>query len=282
MIDISENITTIEPKKSLFDLKLKEIWAYRDLLFLFVKRDITVIYKQTIFGPLWFIIQPLITTIMFLVVFNGIAGISTDGIPPIVFYLAGITIWNYFAESLRLTSDTFVKNTAIFGKVYFPRVIMPISVVISTLVKFIIQFCLFLIVYLFYFFTTETLSPNITLFLIPAYIIIIGFLTLGFGLAISAITTKYRDLTFLVQFGIQLWMYATPVIYPVSKIPEQYQVYVMLNPVAPIVEAFKYAFTGSGSFLPGALLYSATFAILFFVFSLAIFNRTEKSFMDTV
>lgn len=279
---MSLQISEITPQNNLFDLKLKEIWRYRDLLFLFVKRDITVVYKQTILGPIWFFVQPLLTTLMFLLVFNRIAGISTDGIPPIVFYMAGITIWNYFSESLRLTSDTFVKNAAIFGKVYFPRVIMPISVVLSNLVKFSIQFTLFIIIYIYFFLTINSLSPNYTLFFLPIFIIILAFLALGFGLSISAMTTKYRDLTFLVQFGVQLWMYATPVIYPVSKIPEKYQSLVMLNPVAPIVEAFKYSFTGSGLFSISGLLYSAGFAIFFFLISLAIFNRTEKNFMDTV
>ncbi len=170
MNSTSQNTAVIEPKKSLFDLKLNEIWNYRDLLFLFVKRDITVVYKQTIFGPLWFFIQPILTTIMFLIVFSGIAGISTEDIPPIVFYLAGITIWNYFAESLRLTSDTFVKNAPIFGKVYFPRVVIPLSVVLSNLVKFLIQFFLFMVVYLFYYISNNNLHPNLTIFLLPIYI----------------------------------------------------------------------------------------------------------------
>jgi len=282
MITEINKISLIEPKTNLFDLKLKEIWQYRDLLFLFVKRDITVVYKQTILGPIWFFIQPLLTTLMFLLVFNKIAGISTDGIAPIVFYLAGITIWNYFAESLRLTSDTFVKNAAIFGKVYFPRVIMPISVVLSNLVKFLIQFILFISVYAYYFFTTNNLVPNFTILLLPFYILIIALLALGFGLTISAMTTKYRDLTFLIQFGVQLWMYATPVIYPVSKISEKYQAYVMMNPVAPIIESFKYSFTGTGRFTIEGLVYSFCFAVIFFLISLAIFNRTEKNFMDTV
>lgn len=282
MNSTSQNTAVIEPKKSLFDLKLNEIWNYRDLLFLFVKRDITVVYKQTIFGPLWFFIQPILTTIMFLIVFSGIAGISTEDIPPIVFYLAGITIWNYFAESLRLTSDTFVKNAPIFGKVYFPRVVIPLSVVLSNLVKFLIQFFLFMVVYLFYYISNNNLHPNLTIFLLPIYILIIALLALGFGLTISALTTKYRDLTFLIQFGIQLWMYATPVIYPASEIPEKYNVYVMLNPVAPIVESFKFSFTGSGIFSVPNLLYSSIFAIVFFFIGLAIFNRTEKNFMDTV
>lgn len=277
------NITyTITPRKTLFDLKLKEVWHYRDLLILFVKRDIVVTYKQTIMGPLWFFIQPLLTTLMFFLVFGQIAGIPTGGVPPLLFYMGGITIWNYFSESLRLTSDTFVKNASVFGKVYFPRVITPLSIVCSNLVKFSIQLMLFLGVYFYYLFSTTSIQPNITLLLLPVYILVIAVMALSFGLIISAMTTKYRDLTFLIQFGVQLWMYITPVIYPVSQIPEKYRGLIMLNPVSPIVEAFKYSFTGSGTFSIMALLYSTVFAIVFFLIGLAIFNRTEKTFMDTV
>jgi lipopolysaccharide transport system permease protein len=273
---------TITPHKGFFDFKLNEIWYYRDLFVLFIKRDITVTYKQTILGPLWFIIQPLLTTLMFLLVFGRIAGIPTDGVPPILFYLGGITMWNYFSESLRLTSDTFVKNAGLFGKVYFPRVITPLSIVSSNLVKFFIQFILFLGVFLYYYFTNAQILPNITLFLLPVYIIILAIMALGFGLIISAMTTKYRDLTFLIQFGIQLWMYATPVIYPISQIPEKYRWVIMANPVSSIVEAFKYGFTGSGNFSATGIIYSALFAIVLIFFSLMVFNRVEKTFMDTV
>jgi len=279
---MADNISVISPRKNLFDLQLNEIWRYRDLLTLFIKRDIVVTYKQTILGPLWFFIQPLLTTLMFFLVFNKIAGISTDGVPPLVFYMAGITMWNYFSESLRLTSDTFVKNANIFGKVYFPRVIMPLSIVFSNLVKFSIQFFLFLAVFLYFYFNSTTMHPNATILLLPFYIVIIALLALSFGLTISAMTTKYRDLTFLIQFGIQLWMYVTPVIYPLTTIPEKYRVYIMLNPVSSIVEGFKYAFTGAGYFSVNGLLYSLIFSIVFFLISLAVFNRTEKTFMDTV
>lgn len=275
-------ISTITPRRNLFDLKLDEIWHYRDLLVLFIKRDIVVTYKQTVLGPLWFFIQPMLTTAMFLLVFGRIAKIGTDGVPPVLFYLGGITMWNYFSESLRLTSDTFVKNASLFGKVYFPRVVTPISIVSSNLVKFGIQLSLFLGVFFYYLFTGSTIQPNATLFLVPAYVIITALLALGFGLLISALTTKYRDLTFLIQFGIQLWMYITPVIYPLSNIPAKYRMYVMLNPVTSLVEGFKYAFTGAGSFHANGLLYSSVFALLFFILSLAVFNRTEKNFMDTV
>jgi len=277
-----ENISTIKPKRHWFDINFLEIWNYRDLLLLFVRREIVVVYKQTIMGPLWFFIQPLITTIMFMVVFNGIAGISTDGLPPILFYLAGITIWNYFAESFRLTSDTFVANAGIFGKVYFPRIIMPMAVVMSNLVKFGIQFILFLGVYSYYFVTTDAINPNITLLLFPFYVILIAIFGLSFGLVVSSLTTKYRDLKFLIQFAVQLWMYITPVIYPMSKIPEKYKLLVQINPISSIVEAFKYSFTGVGSFSWNGLIYSTIFAFVMLFFGLLIFNKTEQNFMDTV
>lgn len=273
---------TISSRKILFDLKLKEVWYYRDLFVLFVKRDIAVTYKQTILGPFWFILQPLLTTLMFLLVFGKIAGISTNGLPPILFYLGGITIWNYFADSLRLTSDTFVKNAGLFGKVYFPRIISPLSVVFSNLVKFGIQFILFLAVFFYYLFTGSQLNPNLTLLLLPVYVLIIAILGLAFGLIISAMTTKYRDLTFLIQFGVQLWMYITPVIYSITQIPEKYRSLILLNPVSPIVEAFKYGFTGSGLYSPGSIIYSCIVSILLLFFGLGIFNRVEKTFMDTV
>ncbi len=281
-MDSADKFSTITPRKSLFDLKLDEIWNYRDLFVLFIRRDITVSYKQTVLGPLWFFIQPMLTTLMFLLVFGRIAKISTDGVPPILFYLGGITVWNYFSECLRLTSDTFVKNAGLFGKVYFPRIITPLSIVSSNLVKFSIQFALFLGVFFYYYLTDSTIQPNITLILLPVYILILALLAMGFGLIISAMTTKYRDLTFLIQFGVQLWMYATPVIYPVSQIPEKFRWVIIINPVSSLVEAFKYGFTGSGDFFSNGIIYSAVFAVVLFVISLAIFNRTEKTFMDTV
>lgn len=281
-MDSADKISIISPRKSLFNLRLDEVWHYRDLFVLFIKRDIIVSYKQTVLGPLWFFIQPLLTTAMFLLVFGRIARISTDGVPPVLFYLGGITVWNYFSECLRLTSDTFVKNAGLFGKVYFPRIITPLSIVSSNLVKFGIQFVLFSAVFIFFFFTDKSLNPSITLLLLPLYILILATLALGFGLIISAMTTKYRDLTFLIQFGVQLWMYATPVIYPISQIPEKYRWAIMANPVSSIVENFKYGFTGSGVFHLNGLIYSGIFAITLFILGVAIFNRTEKTFMDTV
>jgi lipopolysaccharide transport system permease protein len=281
-MEFQEKTSTITPRKNLFDLRIKEIWDYRDLLVLFIKRDITVTYKQTILGPLWFFIQPLLTTLMFMLVFWKIAGIKTNGVPPILFYLGGITIWNYFSDSLRLTSDTFTKNANLFGKVYFPRLVTPLSIVSSNLVKFLIQIILFLAVFLYYIFTGSSIHPNITILLLPLYILIIAVLALGFGLIISALTTKYRDLTFLIQFGIQLWMYATPIIYPIATIPEKYRSIIAANPLSSVVEAFKYGFTGTGSFSPAGLLYSGIFAIVLFFISVVIFNRTERTFIDTV
>jgi len=279
---MNQEINEIKPGKSVFDLKLKEIWQYRDLLILFIRREIVVVYKQTILGPLWYIIQPILTTIMFTIVFGRVAGISTDGVPKVLFYLAGITAWNYFSESLRLTSDTFTKNADIFGKVYFPRSIMPIAVVFSNLVKFIIQLVLFLGFYSYFKIIGSDIHGNLTILLLPLYVLITAGLGLGFGLVISALTTKYRDLKFLIQFGVQLWMYATPVIYPISSISEKYQWLVLLNPMTSIVEAFKYAFIGKGLFTIEGLLYSSVFMIVILVAGIVIFNRTEKNFMDTV
>jgi lipopolysaccharide transport system permease protein len=281
-MDTSDKISVISPRRSLFDLKLGEVWHYRDLFVLLIRRDITVSYKQTVLGPLWFFIQPLLTTLMFLLVFGRIAKIPTGGVPPVLFYMGGITLWNYFSECLRLTSDTFVKNSALFGKVYFPRIVTPLSIVASNLVKFVIQFVLFLSVFLYYYFTDKNINPNITLFYLPAYILIIAVLALGFGLIISALTTKYRDLTFLIQFGVQLWMYATPVIYPITQIPEKYRWAIMANPVSSVVENFKYSFTGAGNFHLYGMAYSAVFAITILLIGAAVFNRTEKTFMDTV
>lgn len=273
---------TIQPKRHWLDINFKEIWNYRDLLWLFVKREVVVVYKQTILGPLWFFIQPMITTAMYMLVFNGIAGLSTDGVPPALFYLSGITIWNYFAESFRNTSSTFTQNAGIFGKVYFPRIIMPLAVITSNLVKFGIQLLLFLGFYIFYLITLDTIEPNFTLLYFPIYVFLLALLGLSFGLIVSALTTKYRDLKFLIQFAIQLLMYATPVIYPMSQIPEKYKSIILLNPLTPILEAFKYSFTGIGNFSYNGLLYSTIFTVVALFGGIIIFNKTEQNFMDTV
>lgn len=273
----------IYPKTKLLDLNLKEIWRYRDLLTLFVRRDFVAVYKQTIFGPLWFFVQPILTTIMFMVVFGGIAKMSTDGMPQAVFYLAGIVSWNYFAEALKTTSETFIQNASVFGKVYFPRIITPLSIVISKLLTFGVQFALFLLVYFYYlWFTDAPLKPNATLFLVPFLILITAGLGLGLGLLITALTTKYRDFKFLITFAIQLGMYATPIIYPASSIEGKLKTVIMLNPMSSIIETFRYAFLGVGNFSWGGLVYSFTVMAVLLVIGVITFNKVEKTFMDTV
>ena len=275
----------ITNRSSLFHIDLQEIWRYRDLLAMYVKRDIVTFYKQTILGPLWFIIQPLLTTIMFMFVFGGIAGISTDGIPQAVFYLAGLVCWNYFQDCLSKCSDTFNANQAIFGKVYFPRLVVPFSIVISNLIKMFIQFALFLAVYGYYFATGVGFHLNATILLVPILIVMLGCLGLGFGMIISSMTTKYRDLRFLITFGIQLWMYATPVIYPLSVMKDTYPKYIWVlvaNPLTAILETFKYAFTGVGVFDWGYLAYSIGFTIVVLLLGIVIFNRVQRNFMDVI
>ena len=274
---------TIAPTRSLFDIKLKQLFHYRDLLFLFVKRDIAVIYKQTVLGPIWFFLQPVMTTIIYVFVFGSVANLSTDGIPKPLFYLSGIVIWNYFSDCFMQTSDTFVKNADIFGKVYFPRLISPLSVIISNLLKFFIQFLLFIGLYVYFILSPENqISPQIQIGFLPLYILMMSMLGLGFGLIFSSLTTKYKDLKFLIQFGVQLLMYATPVIYPLSSIPEKYQFYFKLNPITHIIEAFKFSFLGKGYFSNNGLLYSFCIISLILFFGILIFNKTEKDFMDTV
>lgn len=273
----------IEPKTRLLDINFKELWRYRDLLLLFVRRDFVAVYKQTIFGPLWFFIQPVLTTIMFMVVFGGIAKMSTDGIPGPVFYLAGIVCWNYFAEALKTTSETFIANASIFGKVYFPRVITPLSIVISKLLTFFVQLTLFLLVYFYYMiFTDVPLKPNEALFLLPVLVLITAGLAFGMGLLVTALTSKYRDFRFLITFSIQLAMYATPIIYPTSMIEGNKKWIIMANPMSSLVETFRYAFTGVGNFSWGALGYSFGFMLVLLTCGVLVFNKVEKTFMDTV
>ncbi|WP_339895249.1 ABC transporter permease [uncultured Algibacter sp.] len=286
---------SISPKKKLIDLNLKEIWRYRDLLFLFVKRNVVTLYKQTILGPLWYFIQPLFTSIIFTLIFNNIANISTgDGIPPFLFNLAGITFWNYFKECLMGTSDTFRKNQNIFGKVYFPRVIMPISVVVSNLIKFGIQLLVFVCFYLYFaFFTNQAIhaSPQIELIILPVLVFFMGLLGLGFGMIISSMTTKYRDLSYLVTFGVQLLMYASAVMYPLEliktkvaegSIPKLAGILIEYNPMTTIIEAFRFIALGAGDFSLVKLLYVILISSVLFIIGLIIFNKTEKSFIDTV
>ena len=273
---------TINPHSKWYDLRIKEIFKYKDLLFLFVKRDFVSIYKQTILGPLWFFLQPIITALTFTVIFGNLAKISTDGLPQILFYMCGITLWNYFADTLTKTADTFSSNANIFGKVYFPRMIVPLSVVVSNLIKLGIQFLLFLGIWIYYLVQSDLIHPNKMLVLIPFLIILIGFMALSFGIIISSLTTKYRDLKFLVTFGIQLMMYASPIVYPLSIVPEKYKWIIVANPVTSIIETFKYAFLGVGEFSWLYLAYSTLFTIVLFLIGLVIFHRVEKSFMDTV
>ncbi|GAB3513138.1 ABC transporter permease [Spirosoma knui] len=273
---------SITPQNNLFDLRLGEIWQYRDLLILLVRRDFVAKYKQTILGPVWFFIQPLFQTVVLAVVFSGMARLSTDGTPPILFYLSGVTAWNYFANCLRATSTTFTANAALFGKVYFPRAVMPLSVVVSNLIQFGIGLFLFLAIYAYYSLSGQALQPNTTLLLVPVLVIIMGFMGLGLGMLVSAMTTRYRDLYYLVEFGVQLLMYATPVILPLSAVPAKYKLVMLLNPMTGVIEAFRYSFLGTGAFSSLLVLYSAGFALVVFLLGLAVFNRTEKNFMDTV
>ncbi|MCK9412242.1 MAG: ABC transporter permease [Prolixibacteraceae bacterium] len=281
----STRYLVIEPRTSLFNLNLKEIWQYRDLLEMYIKRDIVTSYKQTVLGPIWFFIQPIFTTIVFMFVFGGLAGIPTDGIPQALFYLSGITLWNYFSESLTKTSDTFLSNQAIFGKVYFPRLIVPLSITITGLIKMLIQFAVFIIVYIYFMASGRPIAPNAFALLLPVLIIIMAALSLGFGIIISSMTTKYRDLRFLITFAIQLWMYATPVIYPLSVMEGNYKKYIWLiqaNPLTAVLETFKYGFLGHGSFSWYALGYSLLFSVITLFIGMAIFNKVERSFMDVI
>lgn len=272
----------ILPQSAWFNLRLIDLWRYRDLIMLFVRRDIVSIYKQTILGPLWHIIQPLLTTLVYTFVFGSIAKLSTDGLPPILFYLAGVVAWQYFSTCLVKTSGTFIGNAQIFGKVYFPRLTVPISVVISSLLTFVIQFCLFLCFLLYFYLQGYDIYITYTALLLPISIIIMALLGLGMGIIISSLTTKYRDLQFLVTFGIQLFMYATPVIWPISSIPEKWKTLALANPMAPIIESIRAGFLGAGDFTYWQLAYSALFAIVVFIIGVVLFNRVEKSFMDTV
>lgn len=281
--NMGEWTEVIDSRRTLFDLRLKDVWNYRDLLFMFVKRDFTATYKQTILGPLWFIIQPLLTTLMFTVVFGNFAKISTDGQPKILFYLAGVTIWNYFSESFNKTSSVFVANASIFGKVYFPRLIVPLSIVTSGVIRFFIQFALFISVLLYYSaMHGSAVHPNVVALLTPFLLILMAGFALGTGIIISAMTTKYRDFTYLVTFGVTLLMYATPVIYPISSLAAKYKKIALLNPLSGIVETFRYGWLGSGSFSWNALEYSFVFMLVLLLMGVVVFNKVEKNFMDTV
>lgn len=272
----------IRPKRHLLDINLKEVWNYRDLVMLFVRRDFVARYKQTILGPFWFILNPLISTLMYTLVFAGIANISTEGIPPQLFYITGIVAWSYFATCLNGTSSTFLNNASIFGKVYFPRLVSPISVIISSMVQLGIQFLLLVAFMVYFSIAGYKIQFNGYIFFIPLIIINLALLALGFGIVFSSLTTKYRDLSNLMSFGVQLWMYITPVIYPSSVVPEKYRILVIINPVAPLLEAFKFGLIGAGEFNPVRLLYSVVFTVILIFIGVILFNRTEQNFMDTV
>ena len=272
----------IKPQSSLLEINFAEIWRARDLLMMFVKRDIVTFYKQTILGPLWFFIQPLFTTLMFIVIFGRLAGISTNGLPQGLFYMAGILCWNYFSDCLNRTSTTFKDNQHIFGKVYFPRVVVPLSIIISNLVRFGIQFILFIAFYIYYLAQGISVHINAGVLLFPFLILIMAGLALGFGMIITALTTKYKDLTFLVQFGVQLWMYATPIIYPLSSAPEKYRWIIVANPMTAVVETFKYGFLDQQPFYLNHLIYSTVFMICILFLGTIVFNKVEKGFMDTI
>jgi lipopolysaccharide transport system permease protein len=272
----------IRAKTGWFDLHLADLWRYRDLVTLFVRRDFVAIYKQTILGPLWFIIQPLLTTLTFTLIFGNVAQLSTDGLPKILFYLSGVTAWTYFSDCLMKTSETFNANANIFGKVYFPRLAVPISIAISNLIKFGIQLGLFLGFYVYFLAKGTAIHATSALLLLPVLILLMAALGLGSGIIVSSMTTRYRDLRFLVQFGTQLLMYSTPVIYPLSRIPDKYRWIMLANPMTSIIETFRYAFLGRGEFSWGQLGYTGAAAAATLAAGVLLFNHVEKTFMDTV
>ena len=273
----------ISPKNTLLSLNLKEVWQYKDLLFLFVKRDVITLYKQTILGPLWYLIQPLFTSVIFTLVFNNVAGITTGEIPPFLFNLAGITTWNYFKECLTATSDTFKKNEAIFGKVYFPRMIVPMSIVVSNLLKFGIQLLIFIAFYIYYVVTNHNVQPNIYMFFFPVLVLFMGMLGLGLGMIISSMVTKYRDLTFLVSFGIQLLMYVSLVVIPLSLFQEKgIEWLVKYNPMAHVIETGRYMLLNEGTVSSFGIIYTSIITIIVLFVGIVIFNKTEKTFIDTI
>jgi lipopolysaccharide transport system permease protein len=272
----------ILPQTSWFDLHLTDLWRYRDLTMLFVWRDFVAAYKQTILGPLWHLITPVISTLIFTIIFNRIAEIPTDGLPPFLFYMCGLTAWNYFSDCLNRTSGTFIANANIFGKVYFPRLIVPLSIVISNLVKFVIQFTLFVGFMIFFSLRASTIYPNLYILLTPYLLLLMAAMGLGAGIIVSSLTTRYRDLQVLVGFGVQLFMYATPIVYPLSAVPNKYRWLVLINPMTPVIESFRYGFLGNGTFSITYLLYSTGVTLLILFLGILLFNHVEKTFMDTI
>ena len=272
----------IKSQNTLFSINLKEVWHYRDLLLMLVKRDYVTFYKQTILGPIWFFVQPIFTTVIYVILFGQVAKLSTDGLPQMAFYLSGVTIWSYFSDVLNKTAIVFQTNASIFGKVYFPRLIMPLSIVISGLMKFLIQFTLFICVVLYFTFIKESIQPNFWILATPFLLFLMAAFALGLGMIFSSMTTKYKDLNMLLSFGVQLFMYVTPVVYTVTSIPSQYKFIVRFNPLTSIFECFRYGYLGAGHFQPLTLVYSTISIFILLAVGVLIFNKVEKSFMDTV
>lgn len=272
----------IRPKVGWFDLQLREVWRYRDLIFIFVKRDFVTMYKQTILGPLWFLILPLFTTIVFTIVFGKVARIPTDGLPPFLFYLSGNLVWSYFAACLVTTSSTFISNADLFGKVYFPRLVVPIAVVITNLIRSSIQFLLFLGFYFYFIYSGATIHPKLWIATIPVLFLQMALFGTGAGLIISSMTTKYRDLRFALNPIVQLWMYASPIVYPLTLVPDWLRPWYILNPMASIIESFRYAFLGTGEIQWSYILVSWVVTVIIFLLGLVVFNQTERSFIDTI
>jgi len=279
----AEKVSHISPERRLLDIDLKEVWQYRDLYVMYVKRDITTYYKQTIFGPLWYLFQPILTTIMYMFVFGTLANIPTDGIPQPLFYLAGISLWNYFSLCFTACSDVFGKNAHIFGKAYFPRLVVPLASFTSNLIRFVIQFALFIAAYLYFYITGQIPSTiTVNILLIPFIVALVGILSMSCGMIISSWTVKYKDLIFLIQFGVQLLMYGTPVIYPLSFAPEKYRWLMNLNPLTPLFESFKYVCLGVGTFNRASMLYSLVVTCIITFIAVIVFNKTEQKFIDTI
>ncbi len=272
----------IKPKSGWFNIEIGEIFRYKDLITLFVKRDFVTFYKQTILGPLWYIIQPLFNTLVFTFIFGKVAKIPTDGLPPFLFYLSGTVVWSYFSHCLNETSNTFTTNAEVFGKVYFPRIAVPISVALTAVFQFLIQFAIFLGFLSYFWYKGSNINPTIYIITLPLIVLHMAILSIGFGMMISALTAKYRDLAFAMSFMIQLWMYLTPIVYPLSQVPEKYRLFILINPMTAVVESFRGAFLGVNSITPQELLFSIFLSILFFISGIVIFSRVERTFMDTV
>lgn len=272
----------IGSKHSLFSLNLKEVWAYKDLVYMLVKRDFVTSFKQTILGPIWFFINPIFTTLMYVIVFGNVAGLSTDGAPMMAFYLSGVTLWNYFSSCLNGTSNVFKGNASIFGKVYFPRLVMPLAIVISNLMRFGVQYLLFIAVIIYYVIKDGSVQPNIWILATPFLIFLMGAFAMGAGMILSSLTTKYKDFTMLIGFAVSLYMYVTPVVIPISSFPQKYRWIMDINPLTGIFECFKYAYLGVGDFSVNMLVYSTVFITIILILGTLIFNKVEKSFMDTV